>query len=75
MRFVFKLYRSPSADPEYDHMHLNHQVTYADVFIVFFHNTLYQLKYFEVECTLTEVILHVQVIMILIVETIVYHLV
>ena len=39
-------------DPETDLWHLDHEVTYADVIIVCFHDTLYQLKYFELQCTL-----------------------
>ena len=34
-------------DPERDYLHLDLHVTYADVIIVCFHDTLYQLKYFE----------------------------
>ena len=36
-------------DPEIFHLHLGLRVTYTDVIIVFFHNTLYQLKYFELQ--------------------------
>ena len=39
-------------DPEMDLLHLDLHVTYADVIIVCFHDTLYQLKYFEHQCTL-----------------------
>ena len=39
-------------DPERDYLHLDLHVTYADVIIVCFHDTLYQLKYFELQCTL-----------------------
>ena len=35
------------ADLESDHLHLDLHVTYAEVIIVCFHDTLYQLKYFE----------------------------
>ena len=39
-------------DPEIDISHLDQNVTYADVIIVCFHDILYQLKYFELQCTL-----------------------
>ena len=39
-------------DPETDPWHLDHDVTYADVIIVCFHDTLYQLKSCGVQCTL-----------------------
>ena len=45
----------------------NH-VTNVDVIIVCFHDTLYHLKKFELQCTLKSD-LHVRVMMILIVET------
>ena len=38
-----------SANPENDYLHLDHHVTYVDVIIVCFHDTLYQLKYFELQ--------------------------
>ena len=38
-------------DPETDLWHLDHDVSYTDVIIVCFHDTLYQLKYFELQCT------------------------
>ena len=41
-----------AADPENDYLHLDHLVTYADVIIVCFHDTLYQLKYFELQYAL-----------------------
>ena len=39
-------------DPEIYHLHLGLRVTYADVIIVCFHDTLFNLKYFELQCTL-----------------------
>ena len=41
-----------AARPSRDHLHLNLHVTYADVIIVSFHDTLYQLKYFKLQCTI-----------------------
>ena len=41
-----KLIATIFADPENDYLHLDDHVTYADVIIVCFHDTLYQLKYF-----------------------------
>ena len=39
--------RTIFADPENDYLHLDHHVTYADVIIVCFHDTMYQLQSFE----------------------------
>ena len=39
-------------DSEIYHLHLGLRVTYADVIIVCFYDTWYQLKYFELQCTL-----------------------
>ena len=41
-----------SARPKMDHFHVDLHVTYARVIIVCFHDTLSQLKYFELEYTL-----------------------
>ena len=46
------MWSSITAGPENDYLHLDHHVTYADIIIVGFHDTLNQLKYFELQCTL-----------------------
>ena len=45
-------YPYSSADLESDHLHLDLHVKNAEVIIVCFHDTLYQLKYFGLQCTL-----------------------